>query len=112
LELKTANGRLKLDGAFRLVATGYLIGAGVIFVPLFALVTLAALASGAPMKVNGQVVEGSAGLVFALLPLVMVPFVVALQSVMFGGLVVFGLWLYQKRRPLRVVADEASEKVR
>ena len=105
MELKTANGQLKLDSAFKLVATGYLIGAGVIFVPLFGLTMLAGLAGGGPMKLNGQVVEGSAGVLLALLPLVMLPFIVAMQSVMFGGLVVFGLWLYQKRRPLRVIVE-------
>lgn len=104
------SGQLKLDGAFKLVATGYLIGAGVIFVPAFALVTLLSLASGAPMMVNGQTVE-SGGFLLALLPLVLVPLILAMQSVMFGGLVVLGLWLYQKRRPLSVVA-EPSEMVR
>jgi hypothetical protein len=106
--LRTVGGRLKLDSVFKLVATGYAIGAGVIFVPMFALITLVTFPSGAPMKVNGEVVEGGAGQAFALLPLVMVPFIVAMQAVMVGGLIVFGLWLYQKRRPLRVVAEDGT----
>lgn len=105
MELRTVGGQLKLDGVFKLVATGYAIGAGVIFIPLFALVTLLSFASRAPMKVNGQVVEGGAAHAFALVPLVLVPLVVAMQSVMFGGVIVFGLWLYQKRKPLRVIAE-------
>lgn len=105
MELRTVGGRLKLDGVFKLVATGYAIGAGVILVPMFALVTLVSFASSAPMKVNGQVVEGGAAQAFVILPLVMVPIIVAMQAATFGGLTVFGLWLYQKRRPLRVVAD-------
>lgn len=108
MELRTVGGRLKLDSVFKLVATGYAIGAGVLFVPMFALITLISLASGAPMKVNGEVVEGAAAQAFALMPLVMVPFVVAMQALMFGGLIVFGLWLYQKRRPLRVVAEDGA----
>lgn len=108
MELRTVGGQLKLASVFKLVATGYGIGAGVIFIPLFGLVILTGLASGAPMKVNGEVVEGGARLAFALIPLVMVPFIVAMQAVMFGGLIFLGLWLYQKRRPLHVVAEDGA----
>ena len=104
MELQTENGRLKLGGAFKLVATGYFLGAGVIFVPLFALVTVISLAAGVPPTVNGQEVEGG-GMILAILPLVVVPIILAMQAVMFGGLAVLGLWLYSKRRPIRVTGS-------
>lgn len=40
MELRTMDGQLKAGAAFRLVATGYIIGASLIFGPLFLLATL------------------------------------------------------------------------
>lgn len=105
MELLTERGRLKLGGAFKLVAVGYFVGAGAIFLPLFALVTVITVASGIPPTVNGQQVEGAGALLFSLLPLVMLPVVLAIQAVMFGGLVTLGLLLYQKFNPIRIVED-------
>jgi uncharacterized protein (DUF2062 family) len=106
MELRTVGGRLRLDSAFKVIATGYLVGAGAIFLPLFTLITLVAFAAGAPMTVNGEVVEG--GGLIALMPIIMVPFILAMQSLLFGGLIVLGLWLFQMRWPIRVVSDDAQ----
>lgn len=103
MELSTTGGRLKPGGAFKLVATGYFFGTMVIFLPLFALVTVISLAAGVPPTLNGVPVEGSGGILVSILLLVIVPVVLAFQAVMFGGLVVLGLWLYNKRRPIRLV---------
>lgn len=104
MELRTQGGELRLGGAFKLVAIGYFLGAAVIFVPLFLLVALISLAAGAPATVNGQEVEGGGNVLLAVLPMIfMLPVVLAFQSFMFGGLAVLGLWLYQKRRPIRVI---------
>ena len=103
VELRMVNGKLNPSGTFKLIATGYLIGAGVIFVPLFAIATLFGFAIGAPTRLNGGVV----GLFVELMPLIMVPIIVAMQALMIGGIVVFGLWLYQKRWPIRVFGEGA-----
>ena len=103
MELRTTGGRLKPGGAFKLVAMGYFLGAGVIVLPLFALVTMISLASGVPPTLNGEPVEGSGGIVVAILPLMMAPLILAIQAVMLGGLAVLGLWLYGKRKPIRIV---------
>lgn len=103
MELMTTGGQLKLGGAFKLVATGYFLGAGVIVIPLFALGTVITLAAGGPPTFNGEPVEGSGGIVLAFLPFIMAPVILAMQAVMFGGLAVLGLWLYAKRRPIRVI---------
>jgi len=108
MKLHIVNGQLKPGGAFKLVAIGYLVGAGAIFVPLFALVMLVAIGSGAPTTMNGEVVNGGAALMVAMMPFIMLPFILAMQAAMFGGLVVFGLWLYHKRRPILVVTDEPA----
>ena len=101
MELRTRDGQLELGGAFKLVAAGYFLGAAAIFIPLFGLVALVSLAAGVPP--TGEPVEGGGGVLFAVLPLIMVPVILAMQAVMFGGLAVLGLWLYQKRRPIRVI---------
>lgn len=107
MELRTVGGRLKLSSAFKMIATGYVVGAGVIFLPIFTLMAVITFATGAPTTVNGEAVEGGGFL--ALLPIVMVPFIIAMQSLLFGGLVVLGLWLFQKRWPIRVVSDDAPQ---
>lgn len=101
MEIRTTGGQLKPGAAFKLIATGYLLGAGAIFVPLFALITVALVVSGGPVTENGQVVEGGAFASLAML--IMVPFILCLQAMMVAALIVFGLWLYGKRRPIRVV---------
>ncbi|WP_332772377.1 hypothetical protein [Phenylobacterium sp.] len=109
MELRIVDGQLKPGGAFKLVATGYLVGAGAIFVPFFALVTLFTFGSGAPATLNGEVVKGGAGLMMTLMPFIMLPIILVMQSAMIGGLVVFGLWLYRKHRPIHVVAVEPGQ---
>lgn len=103
MELRTTGGVLNPGGAFKLVATGYFLGAGAIFVPLFALITVITVAVGVPTTLNGEPVEGSGHMLVALLPLIILPAILAMQAVMFGGLAVLGLWLYTKRKQIRVV---------
>lgn len=52
---------------------------------------------------NGDPVEGIGGVLVAFIPLIMVPVILAIQAVMLGGVSVAGLWLYSKRRQIRVV---------
>ncbi len=102
MEIETkGDGQVRLGGLFKLVAVGYLLGAGAIFVPLFLLISVIAVAAGAPMMVNGQPVEGG-GILLALLPVLMLPVILAIQAVMFGMLVTLGLWIYSKVRTIRV----------
>ncbi|WGM31127.1 hypothetical protein [Brevundimonas sp. NIBR11] len=103
MELRTTGGQLKPGRAFKLVATGYFLGAGVIFLPLFALVTVISLAAGVPPTLNGEPVGGNGAILVSILPLIMVPVILAIQAVMFGGLAVLGLWLYSKRKPIPIV---------
>lgn len=72
---------------------------------MFALVTAIFFAAGVPPLVNGEPVEGSGRVFAALLPLIVLPVVLAFQAIMFGGLAVLGLWLYNKRRLIRVVEE-------
>jgi len=107
MELRTVNGRLRLDGAFKMVATGYLVGASVIFVPFFLLIFVILVVAGA-FAPSGGAAASPGGPLAAFIPFLMFPFIIAMQSVMIGGLVVFGLWLYQMRRPIRVAPEDAE----
>ena len=103
MELRTTAGLLKPGAAFKLVAAGYFLGAVAFFIPLFALITLITVAAGIPPTVNGEPVEGGGGVVVAFIMLIMVPVILAFQAVMLGGLSVVGLWLYSKRKQIRVI---------
>jgi hypothetical protein len=91
MELRTTDGQLKAGAAFRLVATGYIIGGSVIFGPLFLLATLTIGVQRPAMLLGG------------LLQLLLLPVVLGIQSLLLGGVIVLGLWLYRKRRPILVV---------
>ncbi len=96
MELQIIGGQLKAGATFRLIATGYFIGAGVIFGPLFLLATLAISFQRPVMLLGG------------LLQLLLLPIILGIQSVLFGGVIVLGLWLYQKRRPILVVDGDGA----
>lgn len=101
MEIKVVDGKLSLASMFGPVAVGYAIGALVIFLPMFLLMAL--LFSFAPVGVdqNGQSLSPA----ITVLPMViMVPFIVAMQGVMMGGLVMLGLAIYRKWGSLRVTA--------
>lgn len=105
MELRVLGGQLKLGSAFRLIAIGYGIGAGVISIPIFAIASLL----GAMGQFAGAPVSSIAGGVLAFAPLIMLPVILGLQSLMIGGLVVFGLWVYRKWRPLQIVGYETFD---
>jgi len=105
MEIKAVDGKLSIDSLFVPIAVGYVIGAGVIFLPLFLLMGLLFAFSPAGMDQNGQAVSGAA---MALPMIIMVPFILAMQSVMFGGLILLGLAIYGKWGTLRVTSVRES----
>lgn len=101
MEIKAVEGKLSLASMFGPVAVGYAIGAGVIFVPMFLLTGLLFSFAPAGVDQNGQPFSPAT----MILPMVvMVPFIVALQGVMIGGLVTLGLAIYRRWGKLRVIA--------
>jgi hypothetical protein len=101
MEIKAVDGQLSLASMFGPVAVGYAIGAGVIFVPMFLLMGLLFSFAPAGVDQNGQPFSPA----MMVLPMViMVPFIVAMQGVMMGGLVMLGLAIYRKWGKLRVTA--------
>jgi hypothetical protein len=108
MEIKTIDGKLSVTSLFWPVAVGYGIGAGVFFVPMFLLMGLLMSFAPAGVDQNGQ--SFNPAMVF--LPMViMVPFIVAMQGVMMGGLVMLGLTIYRKWGTLRVTAVRETSDV-
>ena len=108
MEIKAVDGKLSVTSLFWPVAVGYGIGAGVFFVPMFLLAGLLVSFAPAGVDQNGQ----SFSPAIMVLPMViMVPFIVAMQGVMMGGLVMLGLAIYRKWGTLRVIAVRETPDV-
>lgn len=108
MEIKAVDGKLSLGSLFAPIAVGYGVGAGVIFIPMFLLIGLLSLFGPAGVDQSGQPVNTSA----MMLPMVvMVPFILAMQAVMFGGLVLLGLAIYRTWGTLRVISVRETQDV-
>ncbi|MEZ6022680.1 MAG: hypothetical protein R3C16_04535 [Hyphomonadaceae bacterium] len=92
MKIKVVDGTVSIGSLFAPVAVGYGIGAGVIFVPMFLLMGVIFALSPGTVDQNGEPVSGVA---MALPMIVMLPLVLAMQAVMFGGLSVLGLAIYR-----------------
>jgi len=101
MEIKVVDGNLTLTSLFAPVAVGYAIGAGVIFLPMFLLMTPLMLMSPGMVDQSEQAVSGA---IFVFAPLIMLPLILIMQSVMFGGLIMLGLAIYRKWGAIRVVS--------
>ncbi len=97
MELRTLDGQLTPGGVFKIVAVGYLIGAGAI---AFAGIALMEIFGASPVSADGPIVKALALLITVLL-------ILGLQGLMLGALVVFGIWLLQRGWRLPVVAGDA-----
>ncbi len=101
MEIKSVNGKLSVGSLFGPVAVGYAIGAGVIFLPMFLLMGILFSFSPGFVDQSGQNVSAA---MFVLPMIIMVPFIVVMQGVLMGGLVLLGLAIYRKWGTLHVVA--------
>lgn len=75
----------------KLIWTGYVIGAGVFFIPVFLMAAL----TGVLWLHEGLGFEGMMFVVF-------LPFAVALQGLALGAIVLLGLWIYRKFKDIEV----------
>ncbi len=100
MEIKVVDGKLSITSLFAPVAVGYAVGAGVIFLPVFLLFGIVGSFMPA-IDQSGQSVSGAA----IFLPMIiMVPFMLLMQSVMFGGLIMLGLAIYRKFGKIEVTS--------
>lgn len=108
MEIKAVDGKLSVSSLFGPVAVGYGIGAGAIFLPMLLLFGLLSLFAPAGVDQNGQTVSTSAMLLPAF---IMVPFILAMQAVMFAGLIILGLSIYRMWGTLRVTTVRETPDV-
>ena len=98
MKLYVRNGKLQASSFFKFAFTGILIGEGLIFGVPFLLVSAAmlyALLSGAPISGNASPE------MLWMLPFIF-PMVIFMHALMFGGMIVLGLWLYSKFGKLEI----------
>ena len=108
MQIKIKDGKIKSSSLFKLTALGYALGAGALFIPLFLLMTLltiAAISAGMPANVNGAPVTGGLALVAGVMPLIILPFALAVQAIIFGALITLGLWLYTRKRTIQIIEE-------
>ena len=105
MKLETKDGQLRLGSAFKLMVVAWTVSWGVLFGSILLLLALTAVLSG-EINVHGETVTGLPDIMLALAPFfVGFPVVIAIQAVLFSGLMVFGLWIYRQWRPIRVQDD-------
>jgi hypothetical protein len=97
MKLLVRNGTIEVGSLFKFVFVGVLIGEGIIFGIPFALIFLTIAASGFPAMEGGQAFPAF------LLPL-MLPLIITMHALMFGGMIVLGLWIYSRFGKLEVDA--------
>lgn len=106
MKLRVKNGQLSYGSTYRFFVTSWVLGVGSLFLAMFALTFLLMLATGTG-QVNGQTVTGRGALIVSMLPMVIIfPIVMLIQGFMFGGVLLFGSWLYRKFRKIEIVTDE------
>jgi uncharacterized membrane protein len=106
MQLRTVRGRLTLGSVYKLFVAGWLVSWSLLVGLILTVLVLITVATG-EMLVNGVMVHGTWPVLRSMLPmLVLFPIVIVGQAFMFGGMLTLGVWLYQLRRPLLVVADE------
>lgn len=108
MNLKIRDGQLTLGSVFKLVAISWLCF-GVVFVGgIFLLIFIIGAVSG-QMMVNGDMVQGRAAVIGAMAPMaILIPIIIAVQAVLFGGFVLAGAALYRLRRPISVTAETTT----
>jgi hypothetical protein len=99
MKLRTIDGRLPAGSLYRLFVTAWIVGCGAIFIPFLVLFTVGVGLSG-KLDANGEMVSGAAMLPHLAMLWVTFPLAIVAQGFLLGGLMVFGVWLYQKRRPI------------
>ena len=99
MKIRASGGSPELASLYRVVTIGYVIGAGALFlIPTILAVTFGGL--GSATSSPGQ--STPSPFLFVLL----VPIVLGMQSLIFGGIVILGLAIYRRWRPIAVVSTE------
>lgn len=97
MKLRVRNGTFEPAAIFKFIFVGVLLGEGIIFLPFFALIFGALALSGAP-------IQGNAPELVWLMP-IMLPMIILMHALMFGGMIALGLWLFSLRGRLEILDE-------
>ena len=100
--LKSVDGQLGSTSFFKPVVIGYVLGAAVFFVPMLLLMALIGIVTVATGSTGGIEADGTDPLPNLMMGFLMIPVILVMQSVMFGGMVVLGLSIYRIKWPIRI----------
>ncbi len=108
MQLKVKDGNLSLRSLYKLIVAGWIIAFGLLFGVFFLLLIAAGLLTG-EMMVNGEVVYGRGAIFLNIVPMLIIfPIFIVMHAFMFGGLIIGGIALYRKKRPLTLVDEDGN----
>ena len=96
MKIKVQNGKLQVHSLFKPIFVGYVLGMGVLGLPI--LLALLPVLLFVPVEAG----EGASGTAIVLAILVMAPITVAFQAVMLGASAIFGLWVFNSRGTIEI----------
>lgn len=100
MKLYVRKGALQASSFFKFVFVGVLIGEGLIFgIPFLAVTAMMLIAVA-----SGQPIEGNAAHLWWVFP-IMFPIIILMHALMFGGMIVLGLWLYSRFGKLEITEE-------
>ena len=106
MEIKARDGYVSLGSLYKPIAVGYVIGMGVVFLPMFLLMLPMLVFSPGVQDQSGQLVTGPGPILAMIAPMiVMIPLILALQGLLIGGAILLGLAIYRTRHPIRIVTS-------
>ena len=98
MKLYVRNGKISPASFFKFVFVGVLIGEGLIVGIPFILMSILMMSAGAPIEGNIPTE------ILWLFPL-MVPVIVGGHALMFGGMILLGLWIYSRFGKLEIAEE-------
>lgn len=105
MQLRIKNGQLSYGSTYKLFYVGWVAGLtlffGILVVPM-----LIMAAFGVPATVNGEVVTGLEAVGSIASFLLIFPIIIALQGLMFAGVMTLGIWLYRRWQPITITGQE------
>lgn len=111
MKITVKDGRPSLRSLYKLIAMGWIIGFGTLFGIMFLMIFAISLLTG-EMTVNGELVESRGQVLMQILPmLILFPIIIVVHAFMFGALIIGGMAIYRKRRPIELVDENGNSLI-
>ena len=109
MKLKVKDGQLTYGSAYKLFVVSWICGVGTFFMGFFLLATVIMFLVGSGY-VNGEEVTKRGDLLTSIMPVfVVVPLITVIHAFMFGGLLLFGVWIFRRRGTITVEGYDAPQ---